>query len=386
MRASLFRRFTLTSILISLLALASLIPLGAFGFAVIRMASDDLVRRTVEELKQSVLHDAHQIQHRVDMAQGDVPVLNHVTAMRELIEARVRRDPARIEQWRRALERVFLAFSSNRKVYNQIRYLDEGGQELVRIDADGVNPPRIVSRDQLRNRRQQPYFPETMKLGPEEIFVSPMNLNREGGQIEVPYRPTIRYATPLFDDAGHRRGIVIISLNAGTLLEMLHHEGEVAGKVVYAVDREGFYLLHPDPAKRWGGPRDLNTGQRLQQDLPTLATQILSQQAVATILGGHVVTSQSITLSASSPARSLVVVERMPTSIALAPVADLRLYLVILLAGVGTAAVVGAVVVGGRLARPIVTLEKAAQQVQQGDLQARVEVGGFHEIVALGEA
>ncbi|MDD5558536.1 GAF domain-containing protein [Candidatus Methylomirabilis sp.] len=386
MRSFSFRRFTLTSILISLFALASLIPLGAFGFTIIRIVSDDLVRRTLRELKQSVLHDAHQIQHRVDTAQGDLPVLNHVAAMRELIEARVLRDPVGVEQWRKALEQVFLAFSTNRKVYNQIRYIDEDGQEVVRVDYDGVKPPQAVPRDQLRNRRQRSFFPETMKLGPGEIFVSPLNLNREGDQIEVPYRPTIRYATPLFDDAGHRRGIVIINVNAGILLDVLHLEGTAAGKVVYAVDQDGFYLLHPDSAKRWGGPSDLNTGQRLQQDLPTLATQILSQQAVATILEGHVVTSQSITLSAGSPARSLVVVERMPTSIALAPVAGLRWYLLILLVGVGAVAVVGAVLVGGGLARPIVTLEKAAQQVQEGDLQVRVEVSGFHEIVALGEA
>jgi len=385
LRSSVFSRFTLTSILISLFALASLIPLGAFGVTIIRTVSDDLVRRTAEELKQDVLHDAHQIQHRVDMVQGDLPVLSHVAAMRELIEARARRDPARIEQWRKVLERVFVAFSTNRKVYNHIRYIDEDGQEVVRVDYDGVKPPQVVPRDQLRNRRQRPYFPETMKLGPKEIFVSPLNLNREDDQIEVPYRPTIRYATPLFDDAGHPRGIVIINVNAGTLLDMLHHEGKAAGKVVYAVDHEGFYLLHPDPAKRWGGPLDLNTGQRLQQDFPTLATQILSQQAVATILEGHVITSQSITLSAGSPVRSLVVVERMPTSIAMAPVADLRLYLLILLGVVGAAAMVGAVVVGGELARPIVALAQAAHQIQQGNMEAKVETGGSREIAALGE-
>jgi len=51
MRSSPFRRFTLTSILISLFAFASLIPLGAFGFAVIRATSGYLVQKTVEELK-----------------------------------------------------------------------------------------------------------------------------------------------------------------------------------------------------------------------------------------------------------------------------------------------------------------------------------------------
>lgn len=229
MRGSPFRRFTLTSALVLSFTLAGLVPLAVFGLYAIRVVSDHLVRRTVEELKQSVLTDAHQTQHQVDMAQGDLPVLSHVAAMQELIQARVRRDPVRIEQWRKALERVFLAFSTNRKVYNQIRYLDEGGQELVRVDADGVNPPRTVPRDQLKNQRQRYYFPETMTLGPSQVYTSPLDLNRAGSQIEVPYRPAIRYATPLFDDAGNRRGIVIINLMAGPLLDALYQEGSRRG-------------------------------------------------------------------------------------------------------------------------------------------------------------
>ncbi|MGB4782829.1 MAG: hybrid sensor histidine kinase/response regulator, partial [Candidatus Methylomirabilis sp.] len=170
MRDSIFRRFTLTRVLVLLFTLAGLVPLAAFGLSVIQMVSNHLVQSTMEELKRSVLSDAHQIQHGFDMAQDDLPVLSHVAAMRELIEARVRRDPARIEQWRKALERVFLAFSTNRKVYSQIRYLDEGGQELVRVDSDGVKPPRTVPHDQLKNQRQRYYFSEAMDLGPGQVF------------------------------------------------------------------------------------------------------------------------------------------------------------------------------------------------------------------------
>lgn len=169
---------------------------------------------------------------RFDTAQGALPVVSHVAAMQELLQARVRRDPARIEQWRTALKWVFLAFSTDRKVYSQIHYLDEEGQELVRIDVDGVNPPRTVPRDQLKNRRQRYYFLETITLGPGQIFTSPLNLIREGDQIEVPYRPTIRYATPLFDDAGNRRGIVISNLMVGPLLVALDREGNIRGLTI----------------------------------------------------------------------------------------------------------------------------------------------------------
>ncbi|MGB4781083.1 cache domain-containing protein, partial [Candidatus Methylomirabilis sp.] len=344
MRDSIFRRFTLLSVVI---AFAALIPLAAFGLYAIEVISDHLVRETVEKLQGSVLDDADKIKRVFDMAQGDLPILSQLPEMRELVRAKAGTNLREIELARTVVGQVFLTFSSNRKVYNQLRYLDENGREVVRVDYDGTHPPRLIPWERLQEQRQRDYFSETMTLEPGQVYTSPLGLNQERGQIEVPYHPVIRYATPLFDDAGHRRGIVIINLMVGPFLDELYHETKAARKVVYAVDQEGFYLLHPDPVKQWGGPRDLNTGERLQRDFPTLASQILSQQAVATVMGKQVITSQSgpgrgqgtvagsvvgeqvitsqsLALSASRSGPSLVIIELMPTLIVLAPVADLR--------------------------------------------------------------
>src|SRR5574337_565297 len=406
MRGSIFERFTLLSVLI---AFAALIPLAVFGLYAIQVVSNHLVRESVEQLQRSVVDDADKIKRVFDMAQDDLPILSQLPAVRELVRAKAGTNLREIELARTVVEQVFLTFSSNRKVYDQIRYLDEHGREVVRVDYDGIHPPRLIPWKSSQETRQHNYFSETMTLGPSQVYISPLGLNRENDRIETPYHPVIRYATPLFDDAGHRRGIVIINLMAGPLLETLYQEAKAARKEVYVVDQEGFYLLHPDPAKQWGSPRDLNTGERIQRDFPTLATQILSRHAVATVMGEqaitaqpvpgrgqgtvagsiiqeHVVTSQSLTLSSSRSGPSLVIVEKVPTSVVLAAITDLRLYLLILLVGMGAVALVGAVLIGEKLARPIVALEKAATQIRQGDLGARVKAGGSHEIAALGEA
>jgi signal transduction histidine kinase len=372
-------------LLSSLLALVALVPLTTFGLYIIQMVSDHLVQRTLGELERSVLIDADRMKRAFDMAHGDLTMLNQLT-IRKLARARAVRDQAEVERWYEAIAQAYLTVSDSRKVYNQIRYLDENGLEVVRVDYDGTHPPRIIPWERLQEKQQRDYFAETMKLGPGQVYTSPPDLNRERDEIEVPHRLVIRYATPLFDDAGHRRGIVVINLMAGPLLDALHQEGKAARKEVYAVDQEGFYLLHSDPVKQWGGPRDLNTGERLQRDFPTLATQILSRHAVATVMGEHVITAQPLALSASSSGPFLVLVERMPTSIVLAAVADFRLHLLILLVGVGAVTAAGTVLVGDRLTRPIATLAEAAQQVQLGNLDVRIQAGGSHEIAALGEA
>ncbi len=363
----------------------ALIPLTVFGLYTIQVASDHLMRRTLEDLQRSVLIDADKMKRVFDMAHGDLTMLNQLT-IRKLARARAARDHAEVERWYEAIAQAYLTVSDSRKVYNQIRYLDENGLEVVRVDYDGTHPPRLIPRERLQEKQQRDYFAETMKLGPGQVYTSPPDLTRERDEIEVPHRLVIRYATSLFDNAGNRRGIVIINLMAGPLLDALHQEGKAARKEVYAVDQEGFYLLHPDPAKQWGGPRDLNTGERLQRDFPTLANQLLSRQAGAVVAGEHVITSQSLALSPSSSGPFLVLVERMPTSIVLAAVADFRLYLLILLVGVGGVAVGGAALIGRRLTRPIGELATAADRIRQGDLDIRVEASGSQEIMALGDA
>lgn len=77
------------------------------------------------------------------------------------------------------------------------------------------------------------------------------------------------------------------------------------------------------------------------------------------VMGEQVITAQPLPLSSSRSGPYLVIVELMPTPVVLAPVTDLRLYLLILLVGGGAVAVVGAVLIGGKLTRPIVALEKA---------------------------
>jgi signal transduction histidine kinase/HAMP domain-containing protein len=154
---------------------------------------------------------------------------------------------------------------------------------------------------------------------------------------------------------------------------------------VHAVDQDGFYLLHSDPAKQWGSPRDLNTGARLQQDFPALADRLLSRHAVATVMGEQVITAQSVTLRSSGSGPFFIIVELIPTDVVLAPVANLRWYLLILLVGAGAVAMVGAVLIGSRFARPIGDLATAADRIRQGDLDTKVQVGGLPEVAALGE-
>ena len=166
---------------------------------------------------------------------------------------------------KQAIEKEFLVFAESRSIYYQIRYLDETGQEIVRIDTFNKKSSII---NNLQNKKQRYYFTETVSLPKGKIFISPLDLNREHGQIEIPHKPVIRYATPVFYPNGNKAGIVIVNIDANQFLFSLTK--------VSLIDQNGFYLSHDnDIHKCWGGSRDLNTNYNfLTQEHPELAEQI----------------------------------------------------------------------------------------------------------------
>lgn len=101
--------------------------------------------------------------------------------------------------WADRLNAIFAAAEIHKQVYNQLRYLDENGNELVRVDFDFGEITVLTGTDQLQNQSRRPYFTETRELPHDGVLVSDLNLNREFGEIEVPYVPVLRYSTPIYD-------------------------------------------------------------------------------------------------------------------------------------------------------------------------------------------
>ncbi|MGA7178947.1 MAG: hypothetical protein WBX11_05085, partial [Thiobacillaceae bacterium] len=105
----------------------------------------------------------------------------------------------------RDMEAAFLNLITYNKIYDQVSWIDETGLERARINnVDGHPTP--VRKDQLQNKADSYYFTKTKRFKPDEIYMSPLDLNVEHGQVEVPYKPVLRLATPVQDRSGQPRG------------------------------------------------------------------------------------------------------------------------------------------------------------------------------------
>ncbi|MBT2968472.1 MAG: PAS domain S-box protein [Candidatus Thiodiazotropha sp. (ex Ctena orbiculata)] len=149
------------------------------------------------------------------------------------------------------LTRYFKSMVERKGQYDQIRFLDLSGKEVVRVNyrnGEGVN----VAEHKLQHKGGRYYFTETMAKGPGEIFVSPMDLNVEHGVIESPYKPMLRLATPIYDDFGNKHGMVIINYLADKLIVSLKAQTDISRAKLLLLNRDGYWLKGESSADEWG--------------------------------------------------------------------------------------------------------------------------------------
>lgn len=155
------------------------------------------------------------------------------------------------------LKEDFLTFMDQNQFYYQLRYIDENGEEIIRVNNNEENII-IISENELQNKQLSEYFIETSRLTNDFIYISPLDLNVEDGIIENRgtkenpiYIPVLRYSTPVFNKLGERKGIVIANIYADYFLgDVRRFQRE--GELVVLINQDGYYLSHPNRTKEFG--------------------------------------------------------------------------------------------------------------------------------------
>ncbi len=156
----------------------------------------------------------------------------------------------------------FLSISTFRRMYDQLRLIDQDGLELARVNFNS-GKPQIVPKDQLQNKRGRYFFEDAFELNYGEIFISPMDLNIEHGTIEIPHKPMIRFATPIIDKQGIKKGIVLLNVFGKNMLDhCLSLNAASSGSQTMLLNAQGYWLLSPEKSDEWGfmypNSQDLN--------------------------------------------------------------------------------------------------------------------------------
>ncbi len=149
------------------------------------------------------------------------------------------------------LAKDLLVMITAKQQYDQIRFLNETGMEVVRVNFNR-GQPYIVDQADLQDKSNRYYFQETFELSKHDIFISPFDLNVEKGKIELPYKPMIRLATPVFDQQGRKRGIVIINYLGEDLITGLLVAASNIIDHVTLLNSDSYWLHNPNSNLEWG--------------------------------------------------------------------------------------------------------------------------------------
>ena len=145
---------------------------------------------------------------------------------------------------KRVLE-SFITVANTHKIYDQIRFLDLNGFEILRINYKN-NYSIIVPKNKLQYKGQRYYFQEAKKLHKNEIYISPLDLNIENNKIEIPFKPVIRYVTPVYDIFGNKKGYLVLNVLGCEILKILSNRQKQNFGDYFLINKYGYYLYHPD--------------------------------------------------------------------------------------------------------------------------------------------
>jgi PAS domain S-box-containing protein len=153
--------------------------------------------------------------------------------------------------YKNALAEKLLIYSKAKRHYDQIRFLDKTGREIIRIDFN-EGTPVIVPENQLQQKESRHYFLKTFQLESGQIFVSPFDLNVEQGEVEFPLKPMIRFGTPIFDNQNQKRGVIILNYFGAEIIDEIERTTSMFRGELMLLNPEGFWLRSPRPKQEWG--------------------------------------------------------------------------------------------------------------------------------------
>ena len=228
---------------------------------VMNFSRSSIQKVAVDNAKEQLVKNKKLIRFYLDNVQAKLDALKESEIFQEHLDKRDFGDAA--------MEDLFLSVARSDNFIMQLRFIDTKGRERIRVDRNVCYAlPYLVNYYDLQDKSGRYYFKKVFSLNKDEYWMSRLDLNVEHGRIEKPYKPVIRMGTPVYSGK-KKAGILVVNVFMKKLLEQL-----ASSKLyhVYIVDKDGYFILHPDP--KYNFSRYLEPHKKLQ-DFFTNAKEIL---------------------------------------------------------------------------------------------------------------
>lgn len=365
----------------------AVVPVLVAGLVGIYFSLDSLRKETLHHLEQEVTSRAEGMAHFFDQLASELLYLASATQLHDVANRMAAGRPDLPADVRQRLERDYAAFARAYPYIYQVRFLAADGREVVRVDRrDGKL--YTVPEAELQDKSDRYYVHEGLEHEAGQVYVSPLDLNIERGVVEKPERPVIRFATPIVDRKGVKRGLLIINLHAAFMLGQIQELAGGRGGVAYLFDRSGFFLSRSAEAAETESFR-MQSVEALTSLMPrALLARIINRDKGTELLGDWIIAYAPIGIGQTLADRSdssmdWAIALSFPRQRLFEAVFNLYLlYGVLALTLVGTA--LAGFLLSRHLLRPLEQLSRETEEIAQGHFSHRVEIRGEDEIADLG--
>ncbi len=211
----------------------------------------------------------NEIQFELSSIVSDLRTLSQINSFTEYLDTGSSNLKLEISQ-------IFEVFSKEKKAYDQIRFINSKGKEIIRINYNKGNPA-AVNKENLQDKSSRYYFKETFNLDAGSVYFSPFDLNIEHGEIEQPLKPMIRVGIPVFNAAGEKKGILLVNYLGSSLLNTLSSIKPAEYSDIYLLNPEGYWLYSHDSAKNWAFMypelKDISFAKQYSEEWKTIRMQ-----------------------------------------------------------------------------------------------------------------
>lgn len=355
--------------------LISLVPMIVVEVVLFVNQSEQTESRFIRERETAVEQEDHEIRLFLKDYTASIRSISEYPSIQGLFRTS-RQEPDPIDgsstqqNWKDRLTLVFKATAEADPLIRQIRYIDETGHERVRITSQRGNV-QVIPESHLQSKRDTVYFQKTMQLTGKQVYISSIDLNREYGRIEIPHKPVIRFAAPVFDDFdGSNKGILVINVAIDPILSVITRNA--AGYQIMT-DQDGDILLHPQEFKRYSP--SLGTDYNYFREYPDLADRVKgwTYSSYLDRSQRQFRTWRKIYYDSNDKENYWVLFSIVDESHIMAPIEKIRTLYVALGLALLIVVVVLATSVARSISEPVEKMTAAAREIAEGNFNAKIE-------------
>lgn len=362
----------------SLLSFVPLILIGSIGLYI-------NITSMYDNALNNLAHDVSMLKERarnfLSRVHLDIQNLKYSPVFQNYIEDLSYGNKNNIRHSYDAVIKHFYSFANMNKIYYQIRFCNQWGDEKFRIQHQNSGF-RIIPEEELGQGSYLHYFLISDSLQNGTITFVPTELKGENNQLI----PVISFAARSYSMNREFEGIFVVDVFAKEFFKILEMDSHFELRSEIAIiSHEGYYVYHSEKKKDWNRLLAYRDSENLHEDYPNHYSKAILSGNTGIISRGHdkIVAYAPLFLAQMPWGSSYYFFESVDTKSIIGQVRHFALIFISLLLLFLAISISLGYVATGQLAIPIRKLQEGAKIISNGDYSHRLRIETNDEIEEL---